>query len=126
MKIEVAGLKGSPLRSGPGLAYLFAFDLKQPIQMTRVRVEDRTDKQPVLLVDDRAPNVTGNRWTGGTRTLPMTRGNFPWIFDEFLTTRLFRITVLTMAQGEISLEQPATFSVAIKKVLRRVNLKKSK
>ncbi len=94
MKIEVAGLKGSPLRSGPGLAYLFAFVLKQPIQVTRVRVEDLTDKQPVLLVDDRAPNITGNRWTGGNRALPMTRANFPWIFDDFLTSRLFRITVL--------------------------------
>jgi hypothetical protein len=126
MKMEGAGLNGSPLPSGPGLAYWFGFVLKHPIQMTRVRVEDLTDKQPVLLVDDRAPSVTRNRWTGGTHTVPMTPGNFPWMFDDFVTKRLFRITVSTMDQGEISLEQPAKFNVATKKLLRRFNLKKSK
>lgn len=126
MKIELAGLEGSPLRSGPGLAYLFAFVLKQPVQVTRVRVEDLTDKQPVLLVDDRAPKVTGDRWSGRTRAQPMTHGNFPWVFDDFHTKKLFRFTVSTRDQGEISLEQPARFDVAIKEVLRKINPKKSK
>jgi hypothetical protein len=126
MKIEVAGLVARPLPSGPGLTQNFVFDLKQPIQVTRVRVEDLTDKQPILLVDDRAPKVANNRWTGGTRVVPMTPGNFPWVFDDFVTKKLYRITVSTQGQGEISLEQPATFDVAIKKVLRRINLKKSK
>jgi hypothetical protein len=126
MKIEVAGLQARPLPSGPGLAQIFTFVLKQPIEVTRVRVEDLTDKQPILLVDDRAPKVADKRWTGGTRVVPMTPGNFPWVFDDFATKKLYRITVSTQGQGEISLEQPATYDVAIKKMLRRINLKKSR
>jgi hypothetical protein len=125
MKIEVAGLQARALPSGPGLAQSFMFVLKQPIQVTRVRVEDLTDKQPILLVDDRAPKVADNRWTGMTRVVPMTPANFPWVFDDFVTRKLYRITLSTQEQGEISLEQPATFEVAVKKMLRRINPKKS-
>src|ERR1044072_2479901 len=63
MKIEVAGLQARALPSGPGLAQSFMFVLKQPIQVTRVRVEDLTDKQPILLVDDRAPKVRSEEHT---------------------------------------------------------------
>jgi hypothetical protein len=77
-------------------------------------------------VDDRAPKVADNWWRGITRVAPMTPENFPWVFDDFVTKKLYRFTVSTRDQGEISLEQPATFDVAIKKMLRRINLKKSK
>ncbi|MEY2562805.1 MAG: hypothetical protein QOH88_998 [Verrucomicrobiota bacterium] len=126
MKMEAAGLITSRLRSGPALAYGFMFLLKQPIQMTRVRVEDITDKQPVLLIDDHTPKIADNRWKGNTRAVSMSREEFPWMFDGATTKKLFRITIFTIDQGEIVLEQPATYDATAKKWMTQTTPKLKK
>jgi hypothetical protein len=126
MKMEAAGLTTSRLPSGAALAYAFMFSLKRPIQMTRIRVEDVTDKQPVLLVDDRAPKIADNRWTGDTRAVSMTPKHFPWMFDGSTTKKLFRITVSTKDQGEITLEQPATYDAVAKRWMIQITPKLQK
>ena len=128
MKMEAAGLTMSRLPSGAGaLAYGFMFALKQPIKIERVRVEDITDRQPVLLVDDRAPKIAKSRWTGDSRVRPLTPEHYPWMFDGKTTKKLFRITVTSSDQGEITLEQPATYEASSKRLMLQVapKLKKS-
>ena len=68
-----------------------------------------------MLVDDRAPKVINNQWKGDSRVWSMNAEHFPWMFDGSTTKKLFRITVSTKDQGEIMLEQPATFDAKAKK-----------
>jgi hypothetical protein len=80
-----------------------------------------------VLVDDRAPKIAKNQWKGDSRTLPLNTEHFPWMFDGSTTKKLFRITVATKDQGEIILEQPATYYAGVKKLMIQVTpkLKKS-
>jgi hypothetical protein len=126
MKMDAAGITTSRLSSGPALAYVFMFSLKQPIKMTRVRVDDLTNKPPVLLIDDRKPKVTNNQWQGVTQASSMTQ-SFPWMFDSSTTKKVFRITVFAEGQGEIVLKQPASYDAKTKKGMLQLTsmLKKS-
>lgn len=122
IKMEDAGIETSRFSSGPALAYVFMFSLKQPIKMTRVRVDDVTNNLPVLLIDDRRPKVTKNRWRGDTSALSM-KQHFPWMFDGSTTKKVFRITIFAEGQGEIALEQPASYDARTKKGLLQLTSK---
>ena len=56
----------------------------------------------------------------------MNTENFPWMFDGSKTKKLFRITVSTKDQGEIMLEQPATYDAGAKKLLIQITSKLKK
>src|SRR5436190_22262750 len=114
MKMEAAGILTSRLSSGPALAYTFRFSLKQPIKMTRVRVEDVTNNPPGLLIDDRRPKVTNNQWKGDTQALSM-KQHFPWMFDSSTTKKIFRITVFAESQGEIFMKHPPGYDAREKR-----------
>ena len=125
MKMEVAGLEARPLPSGPGLAQNFVFVLKQPIQVTRVRVEDLTDKQPILLVDDRAPKVANNRWTGGNPPPPKHPGNSPWV-DDFFNKKKYIITPPPHEKEKKTPARPPKKKKKKKKKKRKKKKKKKK
>ena len=114
-KMEVAGLNTKRTDAGPALAYGFMFVLKQPLEITQVRVEDVSEKTPVLLLDDRKPKISNQRWNGETPARPITPENFPWMFDRRTTKKEFRVTVFALPQGEITLTQPAVFPAEAKK-----------
>ena len=56
-KMEVAGFVVNRSASGPQLKYIFGFATKKPAQITHVKVEDITEKQPIVLVDDKEPKI---------------------------------------------------------------------
>jgi hypothetical protein len=126
MKMEAAGIVTGPGPSGPQLVYSFTFSLKRPLHMTRVRVEDVTNKSAVLLVDDHTPKVAGNLWNAGTRAAPLTPENFPWMFEDSKSLRVFRVTVSAADQPDIILEQPAIYPASAKKVMIQAAAKTKK
>jgi hypothetical protein len=116
-KIETAGLLANRSKSGNTLAYTFMFLLKKPIKILRVRVEDVSGNQPVLLVDDTTPKISGGRWRATTSARPLTPDNYPWMFDTSDTRRSYRVTVSTLDNGDIVLVQPTKFYAPVKKVM---------
>ena len=126
--MEVAGFVVNRSASGPQLKYIFGFATKKPAQITHVKVEDITEKQPIVLVDDKEPKIEKNRWSGHSAIMPVTSETTPWMFDKRTTKMIFRITVSTAAADDINLVQPATYSASTKRLMLEMagRLKESK
>jgi hypothetical protein len=116
-KMEAAGFSVSRSSAGPELNYEFMFVLKQRIQITRVKIEDVTDKSAVLLIEDKQPKIKDNRWNGSTPASRVTATTFPWMYDNKTTKKLFRVTVAMGQGGEMVLTQPAAFSASTKRAM---------
>jgi hypothetical protein len=125
-KIETAGLMADRSKSGNTLVYAFMFVLKKSIKVTRVRVEDVSDKAPALLAGDTTPKISGGQWRGKTSARPLTPDNYPWMFDTSDSRRSFRVTVSTLDNGDIVLVQPAKFYAPVKKLMIQIPSRRKK
>jgi hypothetical protein len=103
----------------------FLFELKKPLTLTRVRVEDVTTNPPVLLVDDKSPKIKNSKnekfWTGRAPTHPLNAENYPWIFDGRDTRKKFRVTVSSKEAPDMVLEQGAQYDRREKAILVRMS-----
>ncbi len=111
IKVEVADL-GLEIPKGDANAllwYPFMFQLKKPLTLTRVLIEDVSEKTPIVVVDDRKPNTSNSRWRGNSPKRAATKENYPWLFNFFDTKLVFRITVWSKEQSEMVLTQKASY-----------------
>jgi hypothetical protein len=113
-------------QNGTFLTFSFLFRFKKPLTVTRVRVEDVTEKAPVVLVDDQDPRIKKDFWTGKASARRLTPENFPWMFDHRNTTKKFRITVWSKEAPEMALEQTAKYDRSEKDLMVRMMMKKAK
>jgi hypothetical protein len=97
--------------------WTFGIQLKQPVQLRSIRVEDVTEGSPVLLINDQAPQVEGGAWTGYTGAIEPSASALPWLFDNTPARRTFRFTVTDLNGQESVLEQTVTYPVKTKKDL---------
>ncbi len=97
--------------------WTFGIKLRQPIQLRSIRIEDVTEGTSVLLVNDQAPQVEANAWTGYTGAIEPTASSLPWLFDNSPAKRTFRFTVTDLNGQDSVLEQTVTYSMKSKKDL---------
>lgn len=97
--------------------WTFGIKLRQPIQLRSIRIEDVTEGTSVLLVNDQAPQVEANAWTGYTGAIEPTASSLPWLFDNNPAKRTFRFTVTDLNGQDSVLEQTVTYSMKSKKDL---------
>jgi hypothetical protein len=97
--------------------WTFGIKLRQPIQLRSIRIEDVTEGTSVLLVNDQAPEVEANAWTGYTGAIEPTASSLPWLFDNNPAKRTFRFTVTDLNGQDSVLEQTVTYSMKSKKDL---------
>ena len=124
--MEVAGFVVNRSASGPQLKYIFGFATKKPAQITHVKVEDITEKQPIVLVDDKEPKIEKNRWSGHSAITPITSQKTPWMFDNRTTKMIFRITVSTEESGDKEVVQPATYPASSEQMMLQMASKPKK
>jgi len=99
------------------LRWTFGIKLRQPIQLRSIRIEDVTEGTSVLLVNDQAPQVEANAWTGYTGAIEPTASSLPWLFDNNPAKRTFRFTVTDLNGQDSVLEQTVTYTVKSKRDL---------
>jgi hypothetical protein len=97
--------------------WTFGIRLKQPLQLRSIRIEDVTEGTPVLLVNDQAPQLEGNAWTGYTGAIEPTAAALPWLFESTPAKRTFRFTVTDLNGQDSVLEQTIAYPVKTKKEL---------
>jgi hypothetical protein len=97
--------------------WTFGVKLKQPVQLRSIRIEDVTEGSAVLLINDQAPQVEANAWTGYTGAIEPSASALPWLFDNAPSKRTFRFTVTDLNGQDSVLEQTVTYSVKTKKDL---------
>lgn len=98
------------------MRWVFGIHFKQPTMVRNVRVEDVTDKKPVLLIDDDSPNVTADLWTGRGSAIPFGAKYLPWFFQRGDSTRVFRIVIRGSGRS-YELYQGARFSADKKNLM---------
>ena len=99
------------------LRWTFGIKLRQPIQLRSIRIEDVTEGTSVLLVNDQAPEVEANAWTGYTGAIEPTASSLPWLFDNNPAKRTFRFTITDLNGQDSVLEQTVTYTMKSKKDL---------
>ena len=97
--------------------WTFGVKLRQPVQLRSIRIEDVTEGSPVLLINDQAPQVEANAWTGYTGAIEPSASALPWLFDNTPAKRTFRFTVTDLNGQDSVLEQTVTYSVKTKREL---------
>ena len=97
--------------------WTFGVKLRQPVQLRSIRIEDVTEGAPVPLINDQAPQVEANAWTGYTGAIEPSASALPWLFDNTSAKRTFRFTVTDLNGQDSVLEQTVTYSVKTKREL---------
>jgi hypothetical protein len=121
-KIEHAGFHIGPGDDEEQKAYLtwsFIVAFKDSIKPTTILVEDVTDEDKILLIQDNAPTLREHKWIKKHIPILVTQDNFRWLYELKDTTRVFRFTFIVDESPEIILHQPALFSSENKLYLRQ-------
>lgn len=113
-----AGLTAVNQDGNPYLRWTFVVRLKRPTQLRSVRVEDISGSTPALLINDQAPATQTNQWTGFSGLIEGSAASTPWLFDNYDTTRVFRLTITESSGQSYVLYQGAFFSANKKAEMR--------
>lgn len=127
VRVESAGLAfHTDPPDNASLGFGFAFRLKQPVSLTRVKIEAITERPAVVIIDDKHPKLKNDVWSAQAGMQPLSKEAFPWMYDFFDTTKIFRLTISSKEQPDIVLQQKAKFSGREKAQLMTILQAKSK
>ena len=116
-RVTTSGLFDDRERGRTFMRWVFSIHFKQPAIVRNVRVEDVTDKKPVVLIEDDSPNVTADLWTGRGSAIPFNTKYLPWFFERGDSTRVFRVVIREKSGRSYELHQGACFSANKKNLM---------
>jgi hypothetical protein len=120
--VEAAFLAGpsKERKGGMDLTYVYSFDLKTNIHLSKVTVEDVSDSSAeVLLVDD-SPKSVGNHWKGYAKPKNISADTIGWLYSPGDSIRIYRITIQTASGKTTTLLQPSLFLNQAKAGIRKM------
>ena len=120
VNVTSAGLQTVNLDGNYYVRWTFSIQPKQPIQFRSIRVEDVSGPQPVLMVNDVAPQLQDGKWIGSGGMIELTPTGLPWLFDEQESVRIFQITITEMDGRTYVLQQSVPYSKAAKAAVRKL------
>ena len=118
--VTSAGLQTVNLDGNYYVRWTFSIQPKQPIQFRSIRVEDVSGPQPVLMINDVAPQLQDGKWAGSGGMIELTPTGLPWLFDEQESLRVFQITITEMDGRTYVLQQSVPYSKAAKAAVRQL------
>jgi hypothetical protein len=116
-RVTTSGLFDDRERGRIFMRWIFSVHFKQPTTVQNVRVEDLSDKKPILLLESDSPQVTADVWTGRGSAIPFDAKDLPWFFQRGDTTRVFRIVIREKSGRSYQLYQGASFSADKKNLM---------
>ena len=99
------------------IQYAFALKWKDANLPASIKVEDITDAQPVVLVED--PNPTSTDWEGMSAVLPLNDPNLAWVQSTEDAIRIYCFTVVSSSGEQIRFHQAVNYSYHFTALLRR-------
>lgn len=118
--VTSAGLQTVNLDGNYYVRWTFSIQPKQPIQFRSIRVEDVSGPQPVLMINDVAPQLKDGKWAGSGGMIELTPTGLPWLFDEQESVRVFQITITEMDGRTYELQQSVPYSKGAKAAVRKL------
>jgi hypothetical protein len=101
------------------LSYTFGFFVKGSDALSSVAVEDVSDREAELLVDDHSPQLRNHYWTGNAAPRTLSDSNLHWILSDNTSIRIYRVTISTASGHTYKLYQASVYRGEAKPVLRR-------
>lgn len=93
----------------------FGFDCTTKKKLLKVRVEDVTGKEAILMVEDQAPMIERAHWKGNSSPCDITPKGAPWLFTHGDTISVFRFSVFLEGDAlPVVIYQPSVFPEASK------------
>jgi hypothetical protein len=116
--LDEAGLTTYRTEGKNFVRWQFAIMPKEETALRLVRIEDVTNDKPVLILEDRAPQIDERRWSRQSDLIRANTRSIPWLFEFGRTTRVFRITVRETNGKTSILYQAVLFTPKAKKDFR--------
>ena len=102
------------------LTYSFRIQVKNGASLTSVKIEDVSDEQAQLLVDDTQPKLTKAEWVGYATPKKLADRNLRWVLSDQDSIRIYRFIVTMNTEKKTVMYQAVTHSRNFKTFLRRV------
>ncbi len=124
VKIEVSGLvtdRGETKDSTARLTWVFAFSLKQALEIDAVQIEQVfPSSEPVSMLKDVEPmrKITKSGWSGSSPSGVMSEALNPWFFRAGGSVFVYKFTITPKGAQPIVLFQPTWISEQAKQTLR--------
>lgn len=116
--VDEAGLTTYRTGGKNFVRWQFAIMPKRETAPQEVKIEDVTNDNPVLILEDRAPRIDERRWSRQSDLIRANTQSIPWLFEFVRTTRVFRITVRETNGKTSVLYQAVLFTPKAKKDFR--------
>jgi hypothetical protein len=100
--MESAGLLFDLKQGSPSMQHAFGFRLMKNAGVSRVMIEDVSDEQAVLLVDDTDPVIKDLQWLGQSAVMPVSAAEFAKKFERRITLKGFNPIKLLAADPKQS------------------------
>jgi len=120
VSVTSAGLQTVNLDGNYYVRWTFSIQPKQPIEFRSIRVEDVSGPQPVLVINDVAPQLQDGKWTGSGGMIELTATGLPWLFDEQESVRVFQFTITELDGRAYVLQQSVPYSKGAKAAVRKL------
>jgi hypothetical protein len=117
--ITDAALQTVNLDGNPYVRWAFSIQPKQSVELSAIRIEDVTDPEPLLLVNDVAPQPQyGGKWTETAGLMEFSSASVRWLDEPKETVRVFRFTINEVDGRSYVLYQGVLFAPAAKEAIR--------
>jgi hypothetical protein len=116
--VDEAGLTTYRTEGKNFVRWQLAIMPKQETAFQLIRIEDVTDENPVLVLEDRAPRIEERRWSRQSDLIRANIRSIPWLFEFGRTIRVFRFTVRETNGKTSMLYQAVLFTPKAKKDFR--------
>ncbi len=118
IEINSAGFFANPATKN--LIFAFKFREKKEREVKSVKVEDVTDPQSKLLVEDNKPELdAAHDWKGVSKFVTVDDPYVKWIMYIDNTVRVFKFTIVTKDDRQFVMYQAASFPPFYKEMVRR-------
>lgn len=120
--IQIVMADFKPSKELKRLDYVFLFKTLKPVKVKSVRVDDYTDetRPPVLLLEDKAPEMKFGVWGSKEAFVLATDPRLKWVYYEVPTPFIYRFTIELEDGSKHVLTHVVLFPVFMKPMLREV------
>ena len=101
------------------LAAVFAFRVKDGRALNAVLIEDVTDNQAEILVDDSGPKLDKGDWSASVDLKPFSGSWSQWLLSSHESVRIYRFSIVTAQAQKLVIYQAVTYNSRYKEFLVR-------
>lgn len=98
--------------------YKFGLLCSHEPALRRIRVEDISDVEAALLIDDRDPKFKDRQWTKASEVIAANDPRFQWVYQITMSMRVYKFTLTRNDGTEVSFNHVTVYPPYVKALVR--------